>query len=74
MSLPLALTPDFASIPAKNGLASTPTQLGEVVARIAIFLGPVIAAARDNVVIKLTWPPGGPWQDAPSTGIYLLAG
>jgi len=74
-SLPLALTRDFAAIPAKqiqwqgflpkNGLASTPTQLGEVVARIATFLGPVIAAARDNVVIKLTWPPGGPWRDAP---------
>jgi hypothetical protein len=54
-SLPLALTPNFAAIPPKqiqwqgfrrkNGLASTPTQLGEVIAGIATFLGPVIAAA-----------------------------
>lgn len=54
--LPLALTPKFAAMPAKqtqwraflvkNGLTSVPEALAIVTARIADALGPVIAAAR----------------------------
>jgi hypothetical protein len=71
-SLPLALTPEFAamrekqvmwqSFLRKNGLMSAPAKLGEIVARIATFLGPVITAARSDVPLKLAWPPGGPWK------------
>ena len=73
-SLPLALTPEFAAIHGKqvqwqgflrkNGLKSAPAELGDVVACIAMFLDPVIAAARDEAPPKLTWQPGGPWQSA----------
>jgi hypothetical protein len=69
-SLPLALTPEFAAIRGKqvqwqgflrkNRLAA-PEELGVVVARIATFLGPAIAAARNGMPLPLAWPPGGPW-------------
>jgi hypothetical protein len=72
-SLPLALTPEFAAIHGKqvqwqgflrkNGLKSPPAELGEVVERIATFLGPVITAARSDASLKLAWQPGGPWRE-----------
>jgi hypothetical protein len=36
----------------KNGLDSMPMQLGEVISRIATFLGPVITTARGNIAIN----------------------
>jgi hypothetical protein len=42
----------------KNGLDSMPMQLGEVISRIATFLGPVITTARGNIAIKRVWMPG----------------
>jgi len=73
-SLPLALTPDFAALPGKQaqwagflrkgGLASPPAELGVVVARIAHFLEPVIAAARGSSSFGDSWVPGGPWTRA----------
>jgi predicted nucleotidyltransferase component of viral defense system len=74
VSLPLALTPEFAAMREKqvmwqgflrkNGLKSAPAELGDVVARIAPFLEPVITAARSALPLKLAWQPGGPWQSA----------
>jgi hypothetical protein len=73
-SLPLAMTPAFAAIRAKqtqwqgflgkSGLNSAPTQLSDVVARIAAFLEPIITAARGSVTLKLAWLPGGPWVES----------
>jgi len=33
-----------------------------VIERLAIFLEPVIAAARRDMPLELAWPPGGPWR------------
>jgi predicted nucleotidyltransferase component of viral defense system len=73
-TLPLALTPEFAALRdkqvqwrgflRKNGLSSAPVELGAVVARLAEFLRPVIAAARRAASFSDTWPPGGPWNAA----------
>lgn len=73
-TLPLALTPAFAALRnkqvqwqgflRKNGLSSAPVEFGEVVARLAEFLTPVIAAARRNASFGDTWRPGGPWKVA----------
>lgn len=70
--VPLALTPDFAASSEKqtqwsgflkkNRLSSTPKDLGQVVERLARFLGPVIDAARLESNVDLAWPPGGPWR------------
>ncbi len=70
--VPLALTPDFArssekqaqwaGFLKKNRLSSAPQHLGQVVERLARFLGPVIDAARRGSDVDLVWPPGGPWQ------------
>ena len=75
-SLPLALTPAFAAIRAKqtqwqgflgkSGLTSAPTQLSDVVARIAAFLETIITAARGSATVKLAWIPGGPWVKSSS--------
>ena len=56
-ALPLALTPRFAALPAKqaqwrgflnkNRLVSAPAELSEVITFLAGFLEPVIGAARD---------------------------
>jgi predicted nucleotidyltransferase component of viral defense system len=69
---PLALTPDFAAsrekqaqwvgFLKKNRLSSTPKDLGQVVERLARFLGPVIDAASRESCVDLAWPPGGPWR------------
>ncbi len=73
-SLPIALTPAFAALrdkPAqwrgflrRNGLASAPVDFGVVVARIAGFLEPAIAAARGTPGFDSTWSTGGPWKPA----------
>jgi hypothetical protein len=73
-SLPLAMTPAFAAIHAKqmqwrgflgkSGLNSAPPQLSDVVVRIAAFLEPIITAARGSAMLKLAWIPGGPWVES----------
>jgi predicted nucleotidyltransferase component of viral defense system len=75
-SLPLAMTPAFAAIHAKqmqwqgflgkSGLNSAPPQLSDVVVRIAAFLEPIITAARGRAMLKLAWIPGGPWVEGSS--------
>jgi len=75
-SLPLALTPAFAAIPAKqaqwqgflgkSGLSAAPAQLSDVVLETATFLEQIIEAARDGAMLKRAWIPGGPWVDTPS--------
>jgi hypothetical protein len=75
VALPLPLTPELATIEGKqaqwqaylrkNRLASAPQALAEVVAQLAGFLGPVIAAARDGEAFDREWPPGGPWAAKP---------
>ena len=75
-SLPLAMTPAFAGIPAKqmqwqgflgkSGLNSAPAHLSDVVVRIAAFLEPIITAARGSATLNLAWIPGGPWVESSS--------
>jgi hypothetical protein len=75
-SLPLALTPAFAAIRAKqtqwkgflgkSGLSAAPAQLSDVVVRIATFLEQIITAARGSTTLKLAWIPGGPWIESSS--------
>jgi predicted nucleotidyltransferase component of viral defense system len=79
-SLPLAMTPAFAAIRSKqlqlqlqwqgflrkSGISSAPTQLSDVIARIAVFLEPIITAARGSATLKLAWMPGGPWVESSS--------
>lgn len=75
-SLPLAMTPAFAAIRAKqtqwqaflgkSALSSAPTQLSDVVLRIAEFLGPITKAARGSATLKLAWIAGGPWVESSS--------
>lgn len=70
--LPLALTPEFADMTGKqvqwraflkkNGLASAPEDLGEVIGRLSTFLEPVIGAARTGAPFGKAWKPGGPWK------------
>ena len=74
--LPLALTLAFAAIPQKqiqwlgflrrSGGITAPVELGEVIATVAPFLEPAIAAAQRGTALESTWPPGGPWK--PATG------
>jgi len=73
--LPLALTPAFPAASEKqaqwagflkrNRLSSAPSDLGQVVERLARFLAPVIAAAERGAALNLGWPPGGPWGKRP---------
>lgn len=70
--LPLALTPEFAAAPqkqaqwrgflSKSGPTAAWPNLGQVVERMAHFLGPVIAAARRGSPPGINWPAGGPWK------------
>ncbi len=46
----------------KNRLSSARQDLGQVVERLARFLGPVIDAARRGSDVDLVWRPRGPWQ------------
>lgn len=71
-ALPIALTPAFAAVREKqvqwqgflrrNGGLAAPQELNTVVARIAAFLEPVIAAARRGKMLRSAWPPEGPWR------------
>lgn len=71
-ALPLALTPAFAAIREKqvqwqgflrrSGALAAPQELATVVAGIAAFLEPVIAAARRGRALRAAWPAGGPWS------------
>lgn len=71
-ALPLALTPAFAAnrekqvqwqgFLQKNAVLVAPPDLSTVVAGIAVFLEPVIAAARRAEPFVHLWLPGGPWQ------------
>ena len=49
--------PAVQGFPRKNRLDSMPMHLGEVISRIATFLGPVITTARGNIA-KHVWMPG----------------
>ena len=70
--LPMALSREFATDPGKMTQwagflrrikrGSVPTDLAEVVDRLAAFLGPVLAAVRDQEEFSFQWPPGGPWK------------
>ncbi|MBI1821881.1 MAG: nucleotidyl transferase AbiEii/AbiGii toxin family protein [Nitrospirae bacterium] len=70
--LPLALTPEFVAMPEKqaqwraflkkNGLASAPDDLGQVIRQLAPFLEPVIKAAQTAVPFVRVWKPGGTWR------------
>jgi predicted nucleotidyltransferase component of viral defense system len=69
---PLALTADFARVEGKaaqwtaylrtSRLTSAPPDLASVVASVAGFVGPPLAAARGGERFGATWPPGGPWM------------
>lgn len=71
-TLPLALTREFAETREKqvqwqafrtrSGLAAAPESLGQVVERLAAFLGPAIAESRGEAATRATWPAGGPWR------------
>lgn len=73
-SLPLALTPAFATIREKqvqwrgflrrNGVLAAPQELASVVAETAAFREPVIDAARRRSAFRATWSAGGPWLRA----------
>lgn len=70
--LPMALSHEFATDSGKVAQwvgflrrikgDSIPTDLAEVVGRLAAFLGPVLVAVRDQEEFSLRWPPGGPWK------------
>ncbi|MBI2216147.1 MAG: nucleotidyl transferase AbiEii/AbiGii toxin family protein [Candidatus Rokubacteria bacterium] len=70
-ALPLALTQEFASLDKevqwrafqrKAGLAAGSESLAGVVARVAVFLAPVLEAARRGAEPGSIWPAGGPWR------------
>jgi len=70
--LPPGLLAEFAVEPGKQTQwesfhrkldePSVPEDLASVVERIALFVGPVLRAARNDDRFDRTWPPGGPWQ------------
>lgn len=72
-STPDGLTKEFATDPQKQmqwkgflRQSATPPYdtltLDEVVATIAIFLGPLLEALRDGGTFEAVWEPGGPWN------------
>lgn len=71
-TIPPGLRPEFAALRdkqlqwqgflRKSGVGPMPVEFGTVVARIAPFLEPVMAAARHASLLDATWPPGGPWK------------
>jgi predicted nucleotidyltransferase component of viral defense system len=70
--LPIALTPEFATMPGKSSqwagftrrlLRSTPPpDLSAVIRAIADFAGPLLLAVAHGERFVGTWPPGGPWS------------
>jgi predicted nucleotidyltransferase component of viral defense system len=71
VELPVALTSAFAEVEGKraqwrsflrrNRLSAAPKDLETVIATLAGFLGPVLAAARRGDAYDFHWRPGGPW-------------
>ena len=71
-ALPIALTPAFADVEGKKAqwagfvrksrLTAAPEDLKAVIAALAAFLGPVLAAAAAGKAFPSHWPPGGPWR------------
>lgn len=74
--LPVALTAEFAKLSSKqrqwqaflskSRLGDAPEDLAEVLEHIAVFLGPVLGAARSGRSLEMIWPPGGPWEERPT--------
>lgn len=71
---PVALTAQFANVEGKraqwasfirrNRLTSAPATLEVVIAGLAAFVGPVLAAAARGKRFAGKWRPGGPWGTA----------
>jgi hypothetical protein len=69
--VPLALSPEFAALPAKRAqwqgflrrgrLLETPPELVTVIEQLRRFLLPVLRAAASGEDLAAAWPPGGPW-------------
>ncbi len=69
--LPMALSREFATDAGKVAQweaflrrirgVSVPTDLIEVIERLAAFLGPILLAVRDQEEFSSQWLPGGPW-------------
>ena len=69
---PMALSHEFVRDPGKRTQWAgflrrikgdpVPTDLAEVVDRLAAFLGPVLIAVRDQEKFSSQWLPGGPWK------------
>jgi hypothetical protein len=69
---PIALTPSFAELPdkrtqwkaflRKNAITASPPELETVVAGLARFLLPPLAAAGGKTDFEAAWLPGGPWR------------
>lgn len=70
--MPLALTPDFSSIPTKQAqwrafvrkgnLRTDAPDFGLVVGALADFLWPITQAAHTSGTFTAKWPKRGPWQ------------
>lgn len=70
--LPMALSHEFAtdvgkvvqwgSFLRRIKEGSIPADLGKVIERLVAFLGPVLAAVRNQEEFSSQWPPGGPWE------------
>jgi Nucleotidyl transferase AbiEii toxin, Type IV TA system len=69
---PIALTVEFAADDTKrkqwlafrkrNGLEETIGDLEAVIAELAVFLTPLLAAVSHGEAFKATWKAGGPWD------------
>ena len=69
---PIALTDAFANDETKqkqwqafrkrSGVAQKAGDLNAVIAELAAFLGPPLAAAGSGQHFPLLWRPGGPWE------------
>ena len=76
--IPIALSPTFADIDGKrsqwagflrrNRLRESPTDFSEVIAAVARFVGPVLAAAARKEEFATTWRAGGPWESKLAEG------
>ncbi len=76
LEMPLALTREFSSIPAKQAqwrafarkgnLKMNAPDFDRVVEALAAFLWPITQAAHDTGTFMAKWPKGGPWQPHPN--------
>ena len=75
--LPIALTPAFVDVEGKRAQwsafvrrirpSAAAEELGDVIGVIAVFLGPVLAAAAGDQRYPFRWRPGGPWTSSQVT-------